>query len=198
MHLSDLAIVAADAARAIRAQVIDAPRRRWVGYAIIGGVVALVVATALVVVARGAADDSDAPPTQANLALEVLVRHGDDAQTLVQPGEVVRDGDDMQFRVSFDLAGELAIVALDENGNVTLLLQGSRVDAGRGRLLDGVVGIEGSGVERVIALWCPDVFSDFVSNDAIVAAARALIGNVRTFERLALPCEQASVAFDRK
>ena len=158
----------------------------------VGGAFALTGAIALVATVRAYRDDELSPPA-ANLALEVVHPGSVD----VAPGDTLHAGDELQFRVSFDVPGQLAIVALDEDGTITMYLAPSVVPAGRGRVLDGAIVVDPSrGAERVVAVWCPESLG-VIGKDAILSAARAINGDARSRVPLALPCEQATTWFDQ-
>lgn len=195
--------------------------RRRVGGLAVGGVALAMAAilVLLVVPPRGGPTGphaSRAPGGEVRrkggFALDLIARHAGDGRVgLVLPGDRLRPGDALRFRVRAARAGHLVVVALDPGREVTLYAPvrpgaAQAIGAGPARLLDGSIVLDpGGGPERVVAVLCPGP----LATAEVVAAARRALADAGDDPRRVSPlavaralehprCAAASVWFQRE
>ena len=130
--------------------------------------------------------------------LGVIARHPDGVIERVAPHGSLQPGDRLRFEVQGDGSdGHVAVISLDSSGAVTAFVppdgQLLPVSAGRKRLLEGAVALDGAlGPERIVSVVCPGP----LPVAQVVGAARTALdragGDPTRVADLGIGCEQTS------
>jgi hypothetical protein len=157
-------------------------------------------AAAVFVLVFLARDRTQTERTKGSAALTVLVKRAKGATDAVSGDGVLRAGDEMRFSLASAGAGFAVVLGIDAAPSVTIYAPGGpsagpiRVDAAGAALLPGSIVADGTlGVERIVALVCPEETKPETLRERALAALSAAGGHPERVSSLGTGCVEASV-----
>jgi hypothetical protein len=182
---------------------------RWRTAAIAGGAIAAAAVVLLLVVPRKPAEQgqqtqvAEAPTvrTKGGLSLGLVAKRLDGRIESVVSPAALSAGEAIQFEISTQSAGFVAVVGVDAAGVVSPYATSRRIEAGSRQLLDGSIVLDDTpGSERIIAVMCQTEVDMHAIVDGATAALAQAGGNPARIESVGVPatCSQASFLIEKK
>jgi hypothetical protein len=172
---------------------------RWRGAAIAAGVAVAAAAVVLLVLPRwGVEKVGEAPTarTKGGLSLGLVAkRHDGRIESVSQPA-ALSPGEAIEFEISTQSAGFVAVVSVDSAGVVSPYAASRPVGAGSRQMLDGSIVLDDTlGPERIFAVLCQTE----IEMDALEAGAKTALGRAGgdpvRIETLGVPAGCAETSF---
>ena len=173
------------------------PRYRWLPWFL---AVCVVGSLTLVAFTQRSVGEDTTVQRPGGLALDLFVQHPDGRQTIVRRGDNVVGGM-MRLRVTVPAAGRLAIIAASEGDSIRVVHSFAAINPGKRQMLPETVSIMGRGPERLVAIMCNGEDDIIYDGDVLVAASAALGdagGDPRKMEKVAVPCSESAVWYEKR
>lgn len=147
-------------------------RSRWMRRVAPALALAASVAVVAVMLPSGSPPPAEGFAVKGGGTLALIARTADGKVDRILPGDPLAPGDAVRFEVKAAEPARVWVVGMDAAGAVTVYVEDAAVQGGPALVLPGSVVLDDTlGVERIVALFCPER----LEKAAVIAAGRAAL-----------------------